>query len=112
RVSHAPSCVAIRLPTPSSTLFPYTTLFRSTLAAGTYTIGSPSTATVNILDNDTTVTIAATDPSAAEAGPDTGTFTVTRNNAAALIRSANFSASVTSPSRMPSSAIATNVTIP
>ncbi|MBI4664031.1 MAG: hypothetical protein HY735_34980 [Verrucomicrobia bacterium] len=47
-------------------------------------VGSPSTADILIADNDQpppsqgrpTVTVEATDPSAAEAGPDTGTFTI------------------------------------
>ncbi len=44
-----------------------------------YTVGSPAAATVTITDNDLpTVTIDATDASAAEAGSATGTFTVTR----------------------------------
>ncbi|MDW8373941.1 MAG: Calx-beta domain-containing protein, partial [Planctomycetota bacterium] len=53
-----------------------------TLAAGTgYTLGTPSSATVTIADNDgaVTVTIAATDAEAAEGTPaNTGTFTITR----------------------------------
>jgi hypothetical protein len=45
---------------------------------GAYTVGSPSTATVTIADDDSpTVTIVATDPTATETG-DTGTFTITR----------------------------------
>ena len=43
-----------------------------------YTVGSPSNATVNIADDESTVTVAATDPNATETGSDTGTFTVTR----------------------------------
>jgi hypothetical protein len=44
-----------------------------------YLVGSPSSAMVTIADNDRpTVTIRATDPSATEAGPTTGTLTVTR----------------------------------
>ena len=52
-----------------------------TLTAATgYIVGSPSTATVIIDDNDLpTVTVVATDPVAAEAGSDPGTFTVSRN---------------------------------
>ncbi|HSL25388.1 MAG TPA: Calx-beta domain-containing protein [Acidimicrobiia bacterium] len=50
-----------------------------TLAAGSYTIGSPAAATVNIADNDAvTVSVTATDDSAAEAGPNPGVFTITR----------------------------------
>jgi len=53
-----------------------------TLSAGAaYTVGSPSSATVSIADDDTvlpTVMIAVTEAIAAEAGPDPGTFTVSR----------------------------------
>ena len=46
---------------------------------GAYTVGNPASASVTIADNDRpVVTIVATDASAAEAGPDTGTFTITR----------------------------------
>jgi len=62
---HAPPCIAIFPPPP-----------------GCYVVGSNSQAVAKILDNDLTpapvVTIVATDPHAAEAGPDTGTFTVSR----------------------------------
>ncbi len=45
-----------------------------------YLVGSPSAATVTISDNDAPVVgITATDDSAAEAGSETGTFTVTRS---------------------------------
>lgn len=44
-----------------------------------YTVGTPSTATVTILDNDrSTVTIVATDPEASETLGNTGQFTLTR----------------------------------
>ena len=45
-----------------------------------YTVGAPSTATVAIADDDVPlVTIVASDPDAAEAGPDNGTITITRS---------------------------------
>jgi hypothetical protein len=57
----------------------------ATLTAGTgYTVGSPSTATVTIEDNDVAlpvVTIAASDATATEAGPTTGAFTISRTGA-------------------------------
>ena len=50
-----------------------------TLAAGTgYTVSSPASATVTIVDDEQTVTVAATDAAAAEAGLNRGTFTITR----------------------------------
>ncbi|WP_395753935.1 Calx-beta domain-containing protein [Prosthecobacter sp.] len=49
-----------------------------TLASGSYTLGSPTTATVNLLDDDrSTVTLTASDPTASESG-GTGQFTITR----------------------------------
>src|SRR2546423_3411276 len=67
----------IRRP-PRSTLFPYTTLFRST-ANATYTITAPGNATITIADNDVpAVSVSATDSTASETGPDAGTFTFTR----------------------------------
>jgi hypothetical protein len=48
-------------------------------ANAAYSIGTPGAATVTIADNDLpTVTIVATDAAAAEAGNNTGTFTVNR----------------------------------
>lgn len=49
-----------------------------TLRPGQYRIGPASSDIVSIADGAPTVTVQATDPDAAEAGPDTGTFTVTR----------------------------------
>jgi hypothetical protein len=44
-----------------------------------YITGTPSSAAVNILDNDVpTVSVAATQPDASEAGPTDGTWTFTR----------------------------------
>jgi glucose/arabinose dehydrogenase len=54
-----------------------------TLAANTsYTVGAPSTATITII-SDEVVTVAATDATAAEGGPDTGRFTVRRTGSTA-----------------------------
>jgi hypothetical protein len=44
----------------------------------TYEIGSPASATVTIADDPAIVTIAAPDPDADEAGPDPGTFRLSR----------------------------------
>jgi hypothetical protein len=49
------------------------------LAAGQgYVVEGPSIATVTIGDDDTRVSVVATDPVAAENGPDTGVYTLTR----------------------------------
>ena len=55
-----------------------------------YTVGAPSTATVTITDDDftPTVTIVATDATATEAGPTSGTFTFTRSGAGGSINAA------------------------
>ncbi|MEK7731156.1 MAG: Calx-beta domain-containing protein, partial [Planctomycetota bacterium] len=55
------------------------TVIPTITADALYTVGGASSATVTIADNDqSTITIAATDANASETGPDTGTFTVTR----------------------------------
>ncbi len=55
------------------------TLVLTLAADAAYTVGTPGTATATIADNDVpTVTIAATDAAASEAGSDPGTFTITR----------------------------------
>jgi len=54
-----------------------------TLTAGTgYVVGGTNTATVNLIDNDVTLTIAATDATASEPGTDTGNFRITLSNPA------------------------------
>ena len=76
-----------------------------TLAAaggGEYTIGGANSGTVTIADDDTTpvATIAATDAAASEAGPDTGTFTVsldqTNNTGSAITINYTVTGSATS----------------
>ena len=69
-----------------------------TLAAGTgYQIGGANNDTVTIADNDgpagNTVTIDATDDSAAEAGSATGTFTVTRTGDTTAALTVNYTIS-------------------
>ncbi len=57
-----------------------------------YSVGSPSQATVTIDDNDAvTVTISATDASADETGPDTGTFNVSRGASSSGNLTVNYS---------------------
>jgi hypothetical protein len=48
-----------------------------------YIVGTPSSAIVSISDDDTLVSVVASDPVAAENGPDTGTFTLSRLGPAA-----------------------------
>src|SRR5205814_845958 len=67
-----------------------------TLVAGAgYTVGSPSSATVTIADNDSapslpTVTDTASDANASESG-DTGAFTITRTGGTASALTVNYS---------------------
>ncbi len=69
----------------------------ATVITGTgYTIGSPSAATVTIADNETpSLTITATDATAAEQGLSTGAFTINRlgNKATALTANISFTGS-------------------
>ncbi|HEV8395116.1 MAG TPA: PKD domain-containing protein [Vicinamibacterales bacterium] len=80
---------------------------------GAYTVGSPSGATVTIADNDRpVVTIVATDASAAEAGPDTGTFTITRTGPTTVALRVTFSATGSAQSGNDYVALGTQVFIP
>jgi large repetitive protein len=60
------------------------TVVLSISSDGAYDIGSPSSATVTIADNDT-VTISADDASAGEAGPNYGQFRIARNDAGSAL---------------------------
>ena len=79
-----------------------------------YALGSPSSATVTIADNDTlpTVTISATDPNASETGPDTGTFTVSRTGSTSAALTVNYTVGGTASSGSDYSSLAGSVTIP
>jgi hypothetical protein len=82
-----------------------------TLAAGGYTVGSPSTAMVTIVDHLPVVTLSATDPSATEGG-DTGTFTVTRGGSTGFSLTVNFTRAGTATAGTDYVNFATSVTIP
>ena len=58
---------------------PKETVVLTLTADTTYQFGSPSSSSLDIIDNDTVISVAATDPDAQEAGLDPGTFTITRN---------------------------------
>ena len=82
-------------------------------ASSAYLIGSPASATVTIADDPPLVSVTATDPDAAEAGPDPGSFTFTRSGgklAASL--SVGFSRSGTATHGADYAAIGASVTIP
>ncbi len=67
-----------------------------TLASGGYSIGSPASDTVTIVSDDVpSVSIVATDSSASETGPDTGTFTVTRSGSGPALTSGDLTVNYT-----------------
>ena len=68
-----------------------------TLASGGYSVGSPSTATVTITDNEPDVSIVASDASAAEAGLNPGAIVISRtgSNASELVLDATISGTAT-----------------
>jgi hypothetical protein len=60
------------------------TVVATILSNPSYNVSNPGVATVLIMDDDSPgITLAATDASASEAGPDTGTFTFTRSGSTA-----------------------------
>ena len=68
-----------------------------TLSSGSYSIGSPSGATVTITDNEPTVTVSATDSIAAELAFNPGVFTIRRDNSVGtLVVNYSMSGSTTS----------------
>ena len=75
-----------------------------------YTIGTPSGATLNIADNEPTVTVTASDPNAAEPN-DTGTFTITRTNTTGNL-TVNYTVDGTATSSSDYSALSGSVIIP
>ena len=82
-----------------------------TLSTGQYVIGTPSSATVTIADTVATVTLAATDANASEAG-DTGTFTFTRTGPTTLSLIVNYTVGGTATAGVDYSSIGLSVTIP
>ncbi|MHC4717012.1 MAG: Calx-beta domain-containing protein, partial [Planctomycetota bacterium] len=87
-----------------------------TLTSGTgYSIGSPSSDTVTIADNDAALpvaTIVATDASAAEEGPDAGTLRVSLDTAAVGDVVVNYSISGSADSSDYSETLSGQVTVP
>ena len=80
-----------------------------------YIVGSPNRATVTIADNDValpTVSITATDPTATEAGPTTGLFTVSRTGSTVSPLPVNYTVSGTATVGTDYQALSGSVTIP
>lgn len=81
--------------------------------AGVYTVGTPSSATVTIADDDMpVVSIVATDNIATETGATTGTFTVSRTGSTAAALTVNFTVSGSATSGSDYTSIGTSVSIP
>jgi hypothetical protein len=78
-----------------------------------YLVGSPSSATITIVDNDClpTVTIVATDNTATEAGPTTGTFTISRTGSTAASLTVYYSVGGTSTAGSDRNGLSGNVVI-
>ncbi len=79
------------------------------------TLGSPSSSTLTIQDNDValpTVSISASDPSAAEVGPDSGMLTITRSGSTAAALIVHYSVGGTATSGSDYAALSGTVTIP
>lgn len=94
-----------------------------TISAGTgYQLGSSTVATVTIADAATppppppptlpSVTISATDASASEAGPDNGTFTITRSGSTSASLTVNYSVGGSATNGTDYNSIPTTATIP
>jgi len=84
-----------------------------TLAANisVYTLGSPSTATVTIADDDRTVSIVANDPAASETPGNPGQFTVTRSAPTASSLTVNLTIAGTAANGTDYSSVATTAVI-
>ena len=84
-------------------------------ASAAYTVGAPASATVTIQSDDValpTVTIAATDPTATEAGTTTGLFTVTRTGATAAALTVAYAVGGTATAGSDYAALSGSVVIP
>ena len=78
-----------------------------------YAMGTPTNATVSIINNNLpTVTIAATTPTASEAGPTSGAFTVTRNGCLVAPLTVNYSIGGTAGNGVDYGTLTGSVTIP
>ncbi len=86
------------------------------VVSNTYAIGNPNNATVTIVDNEPpsgpTVTVQATDSSASEAGPQTGTFTFTRTGSTTSSLFVSYTISGTASSGLDYSGLGSYFTIP
>jgi len=80
--------------------------------SATYTRIAPFTATIDVLDDEPHISIAATDATAGEQGADTGTFTLTRSGSLAAPMTVNFTVSGTATSNVDYISLGSSITIP
>lgn len=91
------------------------TVVAALASSASYTVGTPSGATITIADDDTAtpiVSLSANDPNASEPGSDTGSFTITRSGSTSAALTVNFSVSGTATAGTDYGALASPVTIP
>ncbi len=109
----SPSAAILVTPVDDSLFESSETVIATLASNANYTIGSPSSATVTITDNDLpTVTISATDPNASETGPDTGSLAVTRTGDTSAALMVNYTVGGTATSGSDYTPLAASVTIP
>lgn len=93
------------------------TIVLTVAADAAYNVGTPSSATAYIADNDSTtstlptISVTAADPNAAEAGLDPGVFTITRTGSTTNSLTVNFSLSGTANNGTDYNTLATSVTM-
>lgn len=89
------------------------TVMLTLIDGAAYDVGLPDTATITITDNDLPiVTLAATDAQAAEAGPDTGTFTFARSGTIDAPLQVTFAIAGTANNGLDYISIPASITIP
>ena len=85
-------------------------------ASAAYTVGAPASATVTIQSDEVSalpaVTIAATDPTATEAGTTTGQYTLTRTGATTAALTVNYTVAGTATAGSDYTALPGSVVIP
>lgn len=84
----------------------------ATIAAGAYTIGTPSTGTVTIADNEPSVSILASDANAAEAALDPGTLMISRTGSTTAALTVSITISGTATNGTDYATLATPAIIP
>ena len=86
------------------------TVILTVVSGSGYVVGTPSTATVNILDDDrSTVTITANDPTASEAAGNPGQFTITRTAPTNVALTVNLTIAGTATNTTDYATVATSV---